>query len=256
MHGHMGPISEMTRASMFKLRFAVTAGMLLLVYAILRLLWFPDAYFELFGVLSLFLTLAATVLVVGPGLSTLLFRPGKKGLIFDLVVVSVIELAILVWAVSVLHERRPVYAVFAVDRFEAVRDDEVDISKLQYPELAGRPGYSPRLIYAPLPTDPEVMNRLIDETIFDGMADIDRRPEFWKPYAQGVRDVLAAALPLTEILSRADSGTSEIQTWLDRRKLSPGDYLYLPIKGRRADGMVVLHAEIGYPVAVFAVDPW
>ena len=47
MHAHMGPISEMTRASVFRLRFAVTAGLLLLVYALLRLLWYPDAYFDI-----------------------------------------------------------------------------------------------------------------------------------------------------------------------------------------------------------------
>lgn len=256
MRSDMRPISEMTRASVFRLRFAVTAGLLLLVYAILRLLWYPAAYFELFGVLSLYLTLAAAALIVGPGLSTLLFRPGKKGLIFDLVVVSLLELAIIMWAVSVLHERRPVYAVFAVDRFEAVRADEVDISQLQYSELMGRPGHTPRLIYAPLPTDPDVMNRLIDETVFSGMADIDRRPEFWKPYAQGVKDIRAAAKPLSDLLAEADDRAVEVKHWLGRQSLGAADFVYLPVLGGRADGTMILHADIGYPAAVLAIDPW
>lgn len=252
----MGPISKMTRSSVFRLRFAVTAGLLLLVYAILRLLWFPEAYFELFGVLSLFLTLAAAALIVGPGLSTLLFRPGKKGLIFDLVVVGLIELAIIIWALSVLHERRPVYAVFAVDRFEAVRSDEVDISQLLYPELMGRPGHTPRLIYAPLPTDPDVMNRLIDETVFYGMADIDRRPGFWKPYAQGVKDVQTAAKPLADLLAGADDRAAAMQRWLDKQASGAESFVYLPVQGGRADGTMILHADIGYPAAVLAIDPW
>ena len=145
------------------------------------------------------------------------------------------------------------YAVFAVDRFEAVRADEVDLQQIQYPELAGQPGHAPRLVYAQLPEDPEVMNRLIDETVFDGMADIDRRPEFWKPYAQGVRELRAAARPLGKLLLGADSRAAEIQEWLDGQRLTAGDYLYLPIKGGRSDGTMVLHGDIGYPVAVLAV---
>ena len=233
----------------------MTACLLLLVYAILRLLWYPEAYFELFGVLSLYLTLAAVVLVVGPGLSTLLFRPGKKGLVFDLVVVGLIELVIFAWAVSVLHDRRPVYAVFAVDRFEAVRADEVDISRLRYPELIGPAGHVPRLIYAPLPTDPDIKTQLIYETVFDGMADIDRRPEFWRPYAQGVHELRSVAKPLADILEHSDHRAAELRRWLDRQSNSTKDFV-LPVQGSGADGMMILHAGIGYPVAVLAIDPW
>lgn len=246
----------MTRASVFWLRLAVTASLLILVFGLLRMLWYPEAYFELFGVAKLFLMLAFVTLIMGPGLTTLLFRPGKKGLVFDIVVIAIAEVAVFTWAVIELNDRKPVFAVFAVDRFESVRANEVDLEQLRYPELAGRPGHAPRLVYAQLPEDPDAMSRLIDETVFLGMADIDRRPEFWKPYAQGVREIRGAAQPLTELLVRADSRAAEIQQWLDAQRLTAADYLYLPVRGSRADGTMVLHGDIGYPVAVLGVDPW
>jgi len=256
MHRDMGPEIAMTRARLFPLRLAVTVFFLLLIYVLLRLLWFPGGYFDLFGVSKLFWILAGFAVIAGPGLSTFLFRPGKKGLKSDLVIIAAIELAIYAWAVAELYARQPAYAVFAVDRFEAVQRKEVDLEKLEFQQLADRPGHAPRLVYAELPTDPDVMSRLIDETVFMGMADIDRRPEFWKPYAQGVSTLRAAAKPLVNLLSGDDYRADVLGRWLRDQPLPPSQYSYLPIRGSRADGTIVLHADIAYPVAVLAIDSW
>jgi hypothetical protein len=195
-------------------------------------------------------------LIVGPGLSTLLYKPGKKGLIFDLIVIACVEIAILAWGMYEILERRPAFVVFAVDRFEAVTISEVDVEPLQNSQLAVRPGYTPRLIYAELPTDVDVMNRLINETVLQGMQDIDRRPEFWKPYAQGIAFIKGAAKPLSGLLSAGDVRAGSITQWLARQDLPVDAFLYSPVRGRIADGMMILHADIGYPVAMLAIDPW
>ncbi len=246
----------MTRVRLFTQRFAATVSLLLLAFVVVRFLWFPGAYFSISGITKLFLVLVAVNLIVGPGLSTLVYKPGKKGLIFDLIVIACIEIAILGWAMLEMLERRPAYAVFAVDRFEAVTGSEVDIQALQYSELAVRPMNTPRLIYAELPTDADVMSRLLDETVFEGMPDIDRRPEFWKPYAQGMSFIKRAAKPLSELLSTSGVRADAIKQWLAQQELPVDAYLYLPMRGRAADGMVILHADIGYPVDILAVDPW
>ncbi len=123
-------------------------------------------------------------------------------------------------------------------------------------ELAARPWITPRLIYAELPTDVDVMNRLIDETVILGMQDIDRRPEFWKAYAQGMSFIKEAAIPLSTLLSANDVRAGPINEWLARQELSADAYLYLPVRGRAADGMMILHADTGYPVDLLAIDPW
>jgi len=256
MHRAIGPDFMMTRARLFALRLAATTGLLLLAFVGVRLLWFPGDYFVISGVTKLFLTLVAVNLIVGPGLSTLLYKPGKWGLKFDLVVIACLEVAILGWAMHEISGRRPAFVVFAVDRFEAVTISEIDPNSLHKSQLAVRPGHAPRLIYAELPTDADAMSRLIDETVLLGMQDIDRRPEFWKPYAQGMPFIKRAATPLSALLSANDVRAESIKRWLAQQELSVNDYLYLPIQGRTADGMIILHADIGYPVDVLAIDPW
>jgi hypothetical protein len=256
MHADIGPDFLMTRATLFTQRFAATASLLLLAFVVIRFLWFPDGYFYIFGIAKLFLVLVAVNLVVGPGLSTLLYKPRKWGLRFDLIVVACIEIAILGFAMHEILERRPAFAVFAVDRFEAVTISEVDLDSLRNSQLALAHGYMPRLIYAELPTDLDAMSRLIDETVILGMLDIDRRPEFWKPYAQGMSFIKAAAKPLATLLSLDDVRAEAIKRWLERQELSADDYAYLPIQGKTADGMMILHADIGYPVDILAIDAW
>ncbi|MDH3430076.1 MAG: hypothetical protein OEM60_12375 [Gammaproteobacteria bacterium] len=246
----------MTRLRLFRLRTAATIGLLLLLFAAVRLLWYPGGYFAVFGVGKLFLILATVMLVIGPGLSVFVFKAGKKGLTMDLWLLASVEFAAAVAAMSILYVRQPYFTVFAVDRFEAVSWREVDVTQIGDPTLRRRPGHAPRLVYAELPTDPEVFDRLIDETVFGGMQDIDRRPEFWKPYSAGIPAVKAAAKPLDELLRGDDSRASRLARWLSRQAGSSGDFVYLPVRGRGGDATMILHAEVGFPVAIVDVDPW
>jgi hypothetical protein len=256
MHRIAEPKYPMTRAKLFQIRFAATLGVLLLAFLMLRYLWFPGAYFALSGVPKLVLILIGVNIVVGPVLSTLVFKPGKRELKFDLAVLACVEIAILAWGLSVIHDRRPVFAVFAVDRFEAVTRAELDPKALSDSKFAVSRGIYPQYVYAELPTDVDVMNRLIDETVFHGLRDIERRPDFWKPYAQGVEVLKSVAMPVSELLAAENGSARALQRWLQRKDLSANDYLYLPIEGSSADGIVILDADVGYPVGVLAIDPW
>jgi hypothetical protein len=226
------------------------------VFGVVRWLWYPGAYFAVAGVYRQFLVLAAVALVVGPVLSAFVYKPGKKGLAFDLGILAGVELLAVVVAGYVLYQRQPHFAVFAVDRFEAVARAEVDLGKLHSAIDSTRPGHAPRLVYAQLPDNPDAISQLIDETVFMGMADIDRRPEFWEPYARGVPVIKAAARPLAVLVQGSPEQRRAVTKWLEAREATATDYVYLPLRGRAGDAVIVLHASAGFPVATLSVDPW
>jgi len=246
----------MSRLRLFQIRLAASAALLLLVFTLVRLLWYPGAYFTISGVSRQLWVLVGVVTVVGPVLSTIVYKPGKKGLVLDLVILAAVELAVLVAASVLIFQGRPYFAVFAVDRVEAVALGEVSGSDVPEALLGRRPDQQQRLVYAELPEDPERMNALIDETVFQGMADIDRRPEFWKPYSDGIETVKAAARPLQALLGRDDRRSVAVNKWLVKSGGSAQDYIVLPLRGRAGDGIIVLGADSGYPVATLVVDPW
>jgi len=246
----------MNRARVFQLRLAASAALLLLAFGLIRLLWYPGEYFAVFGVRNQFLLLILASLVLGPALSAMVYKPGKKGLAIDLGVLVALELAAVITASSLLYARQPYYLVFAVDRFEAVSRLEVDTGQITYPSLLDRPGHEPRLVFAELPEDPEVFDRLLDETIFEGKKDIDRRPEFWKPYTAGIATMKAAAKPLSDLLNDDQERAGSVRRWLSRREEGADEFLYLPLRGKVRDVVIIVHADIGYPVDLLPVDPW
>lgn len=246
----------MTRLKVFQIRLAATTGVLLLVFAVVRLLWYPGAYFAISGVGRLFWVLAGVTVVVGPGLSAFVYKPQKKGLLSDLGLLALVEIVAVVVAVSVFYARQPFFTVFAVDRFEAVSRQEIDTAQIGHAVFRTRPGHEPRLVYAQLPQDPDVLSILIDETVFEGKQDIDRRPEFWKPYATGIPVIKAAAKPLERLLSGDQRRAERVQRWIAQQQGKAKDFIYLPLRGKNGDATIILHADIGYPVDILQVDPW
>jgi hypothetical protein len=246
----------MSRVRLFQIRLAASAALLLVVFTFVRLLWYPGAYFTISGVSRQLWVLAGVVAVVGPVLSTFVYKPGKKGLVLDLVILAALELGVLVAASLVIFQGRPYFSVFAVDRFEAVALGGVNGADVPEALLGRQSDQQQRLIYAALPEDPERLSKLIDETVFQGMTDIDRRPEFWKPYSDGVATVKAAARPLQALLGRNDRRATAVNKWLLKSGGSAQDFIVLPLRGRADDAIIILSADSGYPVGTLAVDPW
>lgn len=246
----------MTRLQVWWIRLAASAMVLMPLIGVTRLLWYPGGYSALAGVNKLLLVLVAVSVIIGAGLTTLLYRPGKRGLRLDIGLVAVLELAAVVWAAYEIHGRRPEYTVFAVDRYEVVTAREVDQQLAESAGIVPRPGHTPRLVFAEVPDDPSARSRLIEETVLGGMADIDRRPEFWQPYPNGVPAVLARARPLAELLQIADGRDRAVARWLERAGANAADHLYAPVRGKRRDAVMVVHARTGYPVGIINVDPW
>ncbi|MDH3619410.1 MAG: hypothetical protein OER91_00865, partial [Gammaproteobacteria bacterium] len=73
-------------------RLALSVLLLALFFGIVRFAWYPGLYWQMAGVGKHVLLLLGIVLVIGTGLSTLVYRPGKRGMRMDLIIILVVEL--------------------------------------------------------------------------------------------------------------------------------------------------------------------
>ncbi len=245
----------MNRLEVLAVRLVPTVVVLGIVLGLVYALWYPGGYASLADVHGRVLILVAAGLIIGPGLTAVVFRPDKRCFAFDLAVLVALEVAFVGTMTWSLYERRPAFTVFAVDRFEVVLAGEVDVSSAADPMLRSRPGHEPRLAFAEMPSDPEEFDRLFEETVMQGLPDIDRRPRHWKPYPNGIQAVRENASPLGKLASSPDRG-EVVLDWLKGRESRGSDYLYLPIHGWAGIATLVIRADIGYPVAILPVDPW
>ena len=80
--------------------------------------WYPYPFWQFgeSGKFALLLILIAGF--TGPFLTWLVYSKGKRGLILDLWVIAVIQLAAITWGTFSLYQNRPFFMVYAMDRFD------------------------------------------------------------------------------------------------------------------------------------------
>lgn len=216
--------------------------------------WYPPALLEMSKGLKLLGLLALVDVVVGPLLTFLVFKPGKKGLKFDLTVIAVLQLAALAYGLHSMWQSRPVFMVAVKDRFELVFANEIhpkDLS-LASPEFQRLGWGQPRLLSAPLPEDPVARERVM-LSAFEGR-DVHRLPEHYRPYEDilpELRRVVrpASSLPEPALIEQATRVAV-------RNELGINDVGYVPINSSRGAAVMLIRRSDGQPLEPLNWDPW
>lgn len=222
------------------------------VCAIIFFVWYPGPYFDARGAWSILKVLVGVDLILGPTLTLLLYKPDKPGLLFDLIVIAIIQLSALIYGTTVFYQERPYFTVFAVDRFQVLARGEVDPVSVDQAALGDKPLVGPLLIVAVLPDDPQAFQRLLEEVLFEGKPDLERRPEYWHPYAERSSDVLARGVPLERLAAARPDARRRVETLL---RDNPG-LVYVPLVSGDRDFAFVIDPETAMPIEIVAVDPW
>lgn len=231
------------------LSVAVAAAVLIFMLSV----WYPRPLFEAAGGDRLIFILMAVDVTLGPLITLIIFKAGKKGLKLDLAVIAALQLAALAYGMHTVYLARPVYLVFTKDRFEVVSASDLDPDDLgkAHPDFARLPLGRPRYIAAVPPPDPAARQKLLMDSLQG--KDLQMHPQFYVPYAQEASNALARAQPLELILKRDPEA---VQRRLASAGRSPDSVKFLPLRGKRADGAVLLDAKTGAPLDIALVDPW
>jgi hypothetical protein len=250
---------QISRSRAFSTHLAFSAVVVGAVCALIFFVWYPHPYFQAVGAWNVLRILVGVDLVLGPVLTLILFKPGKRGLKLDLAFIACVQLAALVYGVTVIYRERPYFNVFAVDRFAVLAYSDVDRDEWNAALAAGRldakPLRGPVLAIATLPTDLAASQRVLDD-VLSGKRDIDQRPEFWSRYEKGVAQVVARQRPLTALSAARPESASAIAALAARLGLSEERLGFLPMRAKNRDVSLVVDATTGEPLDVIAVDPW
>ncbi len=245
-------LRSVSRRRAFVVHLCLSALVVSAVCAIIFFVWYPAPYFDAKGAWGILRVLVGVDLVLGPALTLILFKPRKPGLLFDLGCIAVVQLSALVYGTTIIYQERPYYTVFAVDRFQVLAKDEVELATVPSGRLGDKPFVGPLLVVAVLPQDPQAYQRLLEEVLFEGKLDLDRRPEFWQPYAERSADVIARGTPLETLAQARPDAREEIERFA---REDPA-LIYVPLVGREHDFAFVVDPETATPVGILNVDPW
>jgi hypothetical protein len=246
---------SVSRKRAFSLHLLISVSVVSTVLFVLSLFWYPGDYFVMAGVWAALQVLIFVDVVLGPSLTLLLFKPGKPGLMFDMSVVVLMQVAALLYGVSVIYKERPYFLVFVVDRYELISKYEIDLDELRYDTLVDRPLTDLIHVYAQRPEDPQALSEYT-ESVMDGQPDLERRPEFWMPYTDGADRVIETAWPLEYLRSLEHADQTVIDRAVEEFAGDRDNIGYLPVSSKRHDYSMLIDLDNAEPLGIIRVYPW
>jgi hypothetical protein len=237
----------------------ISAAVVALALGAALLVWYPPPLFDAAGADRLLLILAGVDVTLGPLLTTLIFRSGKRGLRFDLTVIGLVQVAALAYGGWTMFLARPAYLVFAVDRFDVVTAADIpaeEQAKATRPEFRSSPLAGYRLVAARKPADRQEFERVTFAAMFAGH-DLSHFPQHYTDYdGEMARAALARAKTLEDLRSGNPAAAAALAAWLDREGMQASALKFLPVKAAKRDLAAALERDSGRLVRLAPVPIW
>ena len=218
--------------------------------------WYPPPYGQATGATKLAVLLLGVDLVLGPLLTLVVFKAGKKSLKFDLSVIALLQACAFIYGMSVVVRARPVFIVAAVDRFTLITANDLDEADREHAPPAFRvlPWNGPRVIGAQPPADPQ--EKL--DVLFSSLAgkDIDKMPIHYVDYAAVAPSLLQRAKRLSDLRERMPDAAATIDQWLGTHRRADSDVVWVPLSARTTSMVALLDRADGTLLGALPIDPW
>lgn len=221
-------------------------------------LWYPAPYRSLSGGLHLFSLLVVVDVMLGPLATAVVSKPDKSVRAWrtDITVIALLQCAALGYGLWTLHQARPVYMAFELNRFRVVHAVDVPTEWLAKAPADFRelPLTGPSWLAVRQPTGAQ---EFLDATVaaLQGVH-LAFQPELWIPYEQALDRVRQEAKPLNEWIAREPQRQQTFLQALEPHGLTASEVVYLPLLGRTEFWTMLLHAKTLKPLAYLPIDPY
>lgn len=189
--------------------------------------WYPTPMLLALGGQEIFLLVVGIDVVVGPLLTLVVFKAGKKSLKFDLAVILALQVAAFVYGTSALLEARPAYVASLGDSFQVIQATEVTDENLAKAQTT-LPWWGPKWVGTQEFVDPEWQSGVLAVQSVGG--DKGHFPQLHIPYESMKERVLAKALPISELKKINPGQENKIDQWLKSRGYDEQTAKFQPLK--------------------------
>ena len=238
----------------FGLHFSISLLIALMSMVIVFFVWYPAPLYQAAGVTKIFLIMLGIDIVLGPLLTFIVAKPHKKSLKFDLAVIVLIQLAAFAYGFYHVYDGRPAWIAYSVDRFDLVKNNEIDTRKLTeaLPPYQKVSQSGARYVAAMIPTDnSEIRNEILFDEVGYGIAP-SQRPELYQPLSAVDEVMLTRTKAIDELYDYNDKAD------VDKVLLAyPEADGYLPLKADAVDMTVLINKKNKEKVVkIVDLRPW
>ncbi len=247
----------MTRYRASTIHLGLSIAIAAVVFILVRIVWYPGLLFDGAGGRDLFLLLVAVHVTAGPLITLIVYKPGKWGLEFDLVVIAILQLAALGYGMWSVSASRPAYVVFVKDRFELTRAGDIephDLEKARGTPYGSLGWTGPEYISVDFPRDPKEQFDLITSAMAG--KDIHTYPKYFTAYAKHAAVAAKKASALIQLRKLNPARVAEVDAIPGRLGIGEAQLGFLPLKTDKGDLTLVLDLRDGKVLELLALRPW
>ena len=202
------------------------------------------------------ITLIGTVDVfLGPLLTLIIFKSGKKSLKFDLFCIGLVQIAALTYGVYVMFESRPVFTVFNKDKFQIAAVVDIapkELAKAKKGQWQQLSVTGPKIVAV---GTPDKANK--KETTFAKVVGTNayRYPRLYDEYKNHQNEVIKAGQALTKLSERSIENKSVVDGFLKSIDRPESDFLFLPVSSELAEMSVIVDAKSAEIQTIINANP-
>ncbi|HSH72456.1 MAG TPA: TfpX/TfpZ family type IV pilin accessory protein [Methylophilaceae bacterium] len=247
----------MSRFRAAGIHLLISVFIVITVLGLMLGVWYPGAYFKLMGGGGLIFIMAGVDVCLGPLLTLIVFKSGKKTLKFDLTVIGLLQIAALSYGAHIMFQARPVFTVFTNDQFQVAIPADIEpkyLAKASREEWKHFSLSGPVLVGAAEPKDEKEKQ----DIIFLGAAGVDwqQLPELYVKYEDQRASILRKARPLLELRKIAKTNPAAVDAFLKSQSRPEQDFVFLPIRTLHAEMAVILDAKSAKIIDIIDAVPW
>ncbi len=228
--------------------FAIHLTLSLLVFSslifVMLMWWFPGELFILDGGWQGLKIVALIDLVLGPMLTLVLYKPGKKGLVLDMSLIAGFQLAALAYGFYATHAQRTVAVVYADRNFTTLSADSAETAAAELVALERTPksikalhDEYPALLLTPEPP-PGQFGKYVSQLLSDYPESHERLDLFEKLGAESHREILEKRAKTQESLETTGADVIVAKA-IEKGNFDPNDIEIHHFKARYAKGLVL-----------------
>ncbi|EPH31368.1 TfpX/TfpZ family type IV pilin accessory protein [Acinetobacter gyllenbergii] len=234
----------------FAVHLSLSALVGLVCAFIIYKVWFIAPLEIATKITPIFLMMVGIDIVVGPLLTFLVYKKGKKTLKFDLSVIVIIQCIALIYGVFNIYQSRPLWIAFDQDSFYLVRANEVDLESEKKAAVAyqSRIVSKPQFVSVKRPDIETQKGKELRFYDFMGMNLAVKKPELYDSM-NNARQALSAQAFALQDLETYNANTSLILS-----KYPQAD-AFLPLKTNVIDMTVLINKEKGEVVKIVDLRP-
>lgn len=216
------------------------------------LFWHPSPLAKAVGVTHIFLLMLAIDAILGPLLTLLVAKEGKKSLKFDLSIIVLVQLTALFYGLYSIALNRPVYLAFDRIRFELVQAGDVPKESLKRAAAPYRKlGWSyPQWVAVRPAENDEENNRRTFVELQQGVAP-SMQPDLYVSLETQWPQILKKSKPLAMLMEM--NSPLAVQAILEKY---PQADCWLPLKAYEVDMVVLLNSRERKIIKIVDLRAW